>query len=193
MGNEAARPTGYRVLEDVPWTGWTPRERATLLFVLLQGRILLIHKKRGLGAGKINGPGGRLEPGETPRQAAIREVQEELRTTPTGVSERGLLRFQFCDGYSIEGTVFAATGLEGEPRETEEAVPLWVPQDQIPYDRMWADDRIWMPEFLAGRRFSGRFLFDGDRMLGHHLDILPATADQGRMEEEGGKRKRGSG
>jgi 8-oxo-dGTP diphosphatase len=65
--------------------------------------------------------------------------------------------------------------LEGEPRETDEAAPLWVPQDRIPYDRMWADDRIWMPEFLAGRRFSGRFLFDGDRMLGHDLEILPGT------------------
>jgi 8-oxo-dGTP diphosphatase len=75
----------------------------------------------------------------------------------------------------LEGTVFSATGLEGEPRETDEAAPLWVPQDRIPYDRMWADDRIWMPEFLAGRRFSGRFLFDGDRMLGHDLEILPGT------------------
>jgi len=153
------------------WSSWIPRERATLLFIFREGEILLIHKKRGLGAGKISGPGGRLEPGETPLQAALREVQEEVGVTPTGVSERGVLKFQFCDGYSLEATVFSATGLLGEPRETGEAIPMWVPLDRIPYDRMWADDRIWLPECLAGHRFSGRFFFDGDQMLEHHLDV----------------------
>ncbi|MGD2110491.1 MAG: NUDIX domain-containing protein, partial [Phycisphaerae bacterium] len=60
------------------WSTWRPRQTATLLFVIRAGEILLIRKKRGLGAGKINGPGGRVDPGETPREAAIREVQEEL-------------------------------------------------------------------------------------------------------------------
>jgi 8-oxo-dGTP diphosphatase len=30
---------------------------------------------------------------------------------------------------------------------------------------MWEDDHIWFPHMLAGRRFSGRFIFDGERML----------------------------
>lgn len=152
-----------------------PRMRATLLFVVRDGSVLLIHKKRGLGAGKINGPGGRLEPGETPRQAAIREVEEELGVTPHDPEERGLLQFQFTDGLTIEGHVFHSAGCRGEPRETDEAIPLWTPLDRIPYARMWADDRYWLPEFLAGRRFHGRFLFDGDRMLGHEVRILPAS------------------
>ena len=49
-------------VSDVDWTNWTPTERATLLFVIRDGQMLLIHKKKGLGAGKINGPGGRIEP-----------------------------------------------------------------------------------------------------------------------------------
>lgn len=149
---------------------WTPRERATLLFVIREGRILLIRKKRGLGAGKINGPGGRLEPGETPLQAAIREVQEELGVTPLAVREAGLLRFQFADGHSIEGTVFTAGDCEGTPIETDEAIPLWTPLDAIPYGEMWADDRRWLPHLLAGQRFRGCFLFDGDTMLAEHLE-----------------------
>jgi len=153
------------------WAQWEPRERATLLFVVRDGRILLIHKKRGLGAGKINGPGGRLEPGETPRQAAIREVQEEVRVTPLCISKRGELRFQFRDGHSIHGTVFLAADCRGEPTETDEAKPFWRALDRIPYNRMWADDRLWMPPMLAGKYFSGRFLFDGDRMLGHEIRV----------------------
>jgi 8-oxo-dGTP diphosphatase len=149
----------------VDWERWSPRERATLLFVVRGREILLILKKRGLGAGKINGPGGRLEPGETPLACAIREVQEELGVTPLDVRACGDLRFQFLDGLSIHGSVFCAADCEGEPRETDEAVPLWTPVDAIPYERMWADDRLWIPHLLAGRRFEGRFLFDAEVML----------------------------
>ena len=166
--------TAPRRLEDVNWVTWVPQQRATLLFVQRDGQLLMIHKKRGLGAGKINGPGGRLEPGETPLQAAVREVEEEICVRPVGIRERGRLRFQFVDGLSIEGTVFTARDCEGEPRETDEAVPLWVPQDRIPYDRMWADDRLWLPLMLAGKNFDGRFLFDGDTMLGADLrELMP--------------------
>ena len=59
------------------WNHWQPRQLANLCFIVKDGRVLLIRKKRGLGAGKINGPGGRLEPGETTLAAAIRETQEE--------------------------------------------------------------------------------------------------------------------
>ena len=144
---------------------------ATLVFVVRDGRILLIHKKRGLGAGKINGPGGRLEPGEAPETAAVREVEEELRVTPVGLRALGENRFQFVDGYSIHVHVFAATGCRGEPEETEEAAPLWVDVDAIPYTRMWEDDRLWLPLVLEGRSFSGRFLFDGDAMLDHAVEV----------------------
>ena len=57
---------------------WVATDIATLVFVLRDNEVLLIRKKRGLGAGKINGPGGKLEAGETPRQCALREVREEL-------------------------------------------------------------------------------------------------------------------
>lgn len=61
-------------LSDIDWITWVPQERATLLFVIRNGQVLCIRKKRGLGAGKINGPGGRIDPGESAEQAAIREV-----------------------------------------------------------------------------------------------------------------------
>jgi len=162
----------YHTLSDVNWEDWAPTERATLLFVIRDGQILLIHKKRGLGAGKINGPGGRLEVGETPIQAAVREVEEELGVTPTGVEAVGELRFQFVDGFSIHGYVFTATGCSGEPTESDEAVPLWTPIEDIPFDRMWADDIIWFPHMLEKKKFSGRFLFEDDTMLAHDVNAM---------------------
>ncbi len=157
--------------EAIVWDTWIPQQRATLVFVIREGQILLIRKKRGLGAGKINGPGGRIDPGETSYQCAVREVQEELRVTPAGLEARGVLCFQFVDGLALHCEVFTATACLGEPQETEEATPQWTSLHHIPYDHMWADDRIWLPLLLAGRRFEGRFLFDGEELLGYELIV----------------------
>jgi hypothetical protein len=61
----------YRRFEDVDWANWIPQQRATLLFVICHGHMLLIHKKRGLGVGKTIGPGGRLAPGESALRGAL--------------------------------------------------------------------------------------------------------------------------
>jgi len=163
-----------RTLADVDWKSWAPAVRATLLFVVRDERILLIRKKRGLGAGKINGPGGKIDAGESPLVAAIREVQEEIGVTPERVEQRGEIRFQFTDGLALQGFVFLARDCSGSPCETDEATPLWTPVDRIPYEQMWADDVFWMPILLAEGKFRGRALFDGDALLDHCFEALPA-------------------
>lgn len=163
--------------EAIDWTTWTPQERATLLFVRRAGQVLLIRKKRGLGAGKINGPGGRIDGAETPLQAAIREVEEELRVTPIDVELRGELAFQFVDGYALYVYVFSAKGCSGEPQETDEAVPLWTPIGAVPFHEMWADDRLWFPHMLSDRSFRGNFLFDEDEMLGYEVQLTEKISD----------------
>ncbi len=148
---------------------WVATDIATLLFVLRGDEVLLIRKKRGLGAGKINGPGGKLEPGETPRQCALREVREELCISVLETTACGELRFQFTDDYSIHVHVFISTVYEGEPTETDEAIPLWFRREDIPYTEMWADDRIWLPRVLDGAVVSGKFIFSKDVMLAHEV------------------------
>jgi 8-oxo-dGTP diphosphatase len=160
-----------RLCTDVDWSCWRPVDTATLLFVVKGGQVLLIRKKRGLGAGKINAPGGRLHPGETPDQAAVREVEEEVCVTPLGAHELGQLSFQFTDGYSLHCHVFRAADCTGEAAATEEADPLWTPLDRIPFAEMWADDILWIPHLLAGRPFAGRFIYEGDAMLDHVLEV----------------------
>jgi 8-oxo-dGTP diphosphatase len=154
------------------WKQWQPRERATLCFIVEAGRIMLIHKRRGLGAGKINGPGGRLEPGETLVEGAIRETIEETGVRPIDPEIAGEISFQFLDGYSLHCTVFIAHAREGEPVETPEALPFWCAVGEVPYDGMWEDDRHWLPLLLRRERFDGRFLFDGERMLSMEIDRL---------------------
>jgi 8-oxo-dGTP diphosphatase len=159
-----------RSLADIDWTRWRGVP-TTLVFVVRGGEVLLMRKKRGLGAGKINGPGGKLDPGETPLAGAIRETREEVCVTPRAMRWAGRNRFQFTDGGAIDVQVFRASDCEGCPRPTPEADPFWTPVSRIPYAEMWEDDALWLPHLLARRAFSGRYLFDGDHMLDWALEL----------------------
>jgi len=159
-------------VDAIDWAHWQPTEEANLCFVIRDGQVLLIHKKRGLGAGKINGPGGRLEPGETALQAAVREMQEELGVTPTGLEQVGELHFQFLDGYKLHVAVFVASGCHGKLVETDEAIPIWTDLDKIPYHDMWQDDPYWLPLLLERKLFRGYFVFDGDKLLSHRVENI---------------------
>lgn len=149
----------------VDWSTWSGGILATLMFIVRDGQILLIEKKRGLGAGKVNGPGGKIDPGETPLESAIRETKEELLVTPHAPRKLGELHFSMTDCPHIHCHVFRSDGLDGMPTETDEAVPLWTPTDSIPYDRMWEDDRLWLPLLLDETTFLGRFAFTGERLV----------------------------
>lgn len=161
------RSAGFQWKQD-----WKPDILATLMFVVRDGEILLIRKKRGIGAGKVNGPGGKFEPGETALQCVLREVREELHIDVTDAREMGVLHFSFRCGSipEIKCHVFMASAFRGVPAETPEAAPFWTSVDEIPYDRMWQDDRYWLPAMLEGKRFQAFFTFDGDRMLDYSLE-----------------------
>jgi 8-oxo-dGTP diphosphatase len=154
----------------MPFPGtWIPNMIANLVFLTRGDEVLLIHKKTGLGAGKINGPGGKQEPGETSLEAAIREVREELLITPHRLDAMGELHFDFVDGLRLHCTVYRGEEFSGTPTETREAKPEWFRLDEVPYDRMWADDRYWLPQMLEGRRFRGWFRFEGETMLSREV------------------------
>lgn len=162
-------------VETIDWNTWSPTDRAVIVFVRQKGRILLIRKKRGLGSGKINGPGGRLEDGESYGEAAVRETEEEVGITPHHLVRVADLSFVFTDGYSLYVEVFLGEDFTGTLIETEEAAPFWCPVDRIPYAEMWEDDRLWLPRVLGGAYVSGRFVFDGDKMLSQAVSVLPRS------------------
>jgi 8-oxo-dGTP diphosphatase len=146
-------------------------QEATLCYPVDGDRVLLIEKQRGVGDGKVNGPGGKLEPGETPRECVVREVREEVGVdvAPWKVGE---LHFTFGDDPFMFVHVYRADDPSGEPEPSAEAEPFWCPVDEIPYDRMWDDDRYWVPHLLDGTKFRGDAVFDadGDELLDWELE-----------------------
>ena len=156
---------------EVDWSVWKAEIPATLMFVVADGKVLLIRKKRGIGAGKINGPGGKIDPGETPLESAVRETQEELHITPLNPVKMGELWFAMTHIPDIHCHVFMATEWEGEATETDEAVPLWTPIPEIPYDEMWEDDRHWLPHMLDGDKFLARFIFEDEKIVCKQIEF----------------------
>lgn len=155
----------------IDWASWRAEIHATLMFIIRDGEILLIEKKRGIGAGKINGPGGKIDAGESPLECAVRETREELGITALRPVKYGELHFAMSDIPDILCHVFLARAFEGRPVETDEAKPLWCRLADIPYDRMWKDDIDWLPHLLDGRRFFGRFVFEGDDVIWRDVQL----------------------
>lgn len=149
----------------VDWKTWEPTASAVLTFIRMRGEVLLIIKKRGLGRGKINAPGGKIEPGETALHAAIRETEEEVGLTPLHLHANGTLRFAFTNGYSVLCYVFTAPSYLGKMVETDEAVPFWCKEKDIPFAKMWKDDRFWLPHVLKGETVDEAYIFENDTML----------------------------
>lgn len=146
------------------------KRRIFTLAIVREGeRVLLGKKKRKHGKGFWNGFGGGVEDGETIEAAAVREVKEEVKITPTNIVKRGVLEFYYADkplGADVhEVHVFEVREFTGEPVETEEMDPRWFAIDKIPYDNMWKDDQHWLPLLLAGKSFSGFFEFNDEQEI----------------------------
>lgn len=158
-------------VEEVDWDGWEPEETAVICYIFKDNKVLLINKKTGLGKGKVNAPGGRIEAGEMPMEAAVRETREETGLTPLNLKYVAQLSFIFTDGYSLKGFVYFADDCSGELKETDEADPFWQPSEAIPYEKMWEDDIHWLPKAIEGNFVEARFIFNEDTMLSKHVEV----------------------
>ncbi|KAF8271888.1 hypothetical protein EI94DRAFT_1678835 [Lactarius quietus] len=173
---------------ECDWLTFSSMRLYTNSFIVSPGppqKILLGYKKRGFGAHFYNGFGGKVEAGETPAQAAARELKEECGIEAS-LEHCGTLLFVTKGGpeWAFQIEIYRADTYSGTLIETEEMRPEWfsatsketettLTSDEtlssIPYDFMWPDDVHWMPLLLAKRPFVGRADFDTDSSGGYKL------------------------
>ena len=139
----------------------------TLILPMRDGRILLGMKKRGFGVGKLNGFGGKLNEGESIVEAAVRELFEESGIEAVVDDLRKVAELDFFFPHSEKDWdqkvhVFTVENWKGEPVESEEMSVEWHDFDKIPFDRMWDDDKHWLPKVLDGKKVKGKFSFGED-------------------------------
>ncbi|MGQ9683960.1 MAG: 8-oxo-dGTP diphosphatase [Anaerolineae bacterium] len=142
----------------------------TVLCFLVRGEpaaeVLLGLKKRGFGAGKYGGIGGKVEPGEEFSLAARRELAEEIGITveEADLQPAGRITFHFParPAWSQVMHLFLLRRWRGEPQEGAEVRPEWFPVHGVPYERMWPDARFWLPRVLAGESVVQEFTYAPD-------------------------------
>ncbi len=146
----------------------------TLAFFVDGNQILLGYKKRGFGAERWNGFGGKVESDESIESAAKREALEECGVEILKLEKKAIHEFSFKDKLGVlEVHTFWVSEWRGEPCETEEMRPSWFVLEDIPYDTMWPDDELWLPRFLKGEYLKTKFLFgDNDRVLEYEVQTV---------------------
>ena len=151
----------------------------TLTIIYQHPKVLLGMKKRGFGAGRWNGFGGKVENGEKIEDTAKRELNEEVGISAVGLEKVGIIDFEFKGNSEIlEVHIFKGQDYFGEPVESEEMKPQWFLIDAIPFQDMWSDDKYWLPLFLAGKKFKGYFLFDeSDTVIKHELSEVKSLSE----------------
>jgi 8-oxo-dGTP diphosphatase len=148
-------------------------KKATILFLIKDGQILLALKKRGFGKDYWNGAGGKVEEKETPKAAAIRETQEEINVIPKNLKKVAMLDFFIPEidkqrAWIQRAFVYISQSWDGKPKETEEMKPKWFKFSEIPYTNMWSDDSYWLPKILEGKKIKAKFWFNKDLQVIKH-------------------------
>jgi len=133
------------------------------LGIVLQGdKILLGEKKRGeIGAGKLSGPGGKLDPGETCEECMLRETREELEIEldPASLELVALIDFYAIGEIDFRVYNYRAKILSGEIHETDDMIPGWYPLDDATFDRTYEADRHWLPRAARGEKFCANVYY----------------------------------
>jgi 8-oxo-dGTP diphosphatase len=96
------------------------RQRAVLLvaagLILRDGNVLIGQRRKGdRHALKWEFPGGKLEHGETPRQALVRELREELAIEATVGHEVARYSHHYPGGTTVQLLFYAVTDFTGTP------------------------------------------------------------------------------
>lgn len=159
-------------------------KKSTLLFLIKRSAaapheitdICLAMKKRGFGAGRWNGVGGKVVEGETVRDAAIRETREEIGVAVHDLTKVAELTFIFSHNplWNQVMHVYFCEAWEDVPSESEEMRPQWFPVNALPFPEMWPDDIFWIPPVLAGKLVKGSFTFgEGDVIEAQSVREVP--------------------
>ncbi|HZH79996.1 MAG TPA: NUDIX domain-containing protein [Gemmatimonadales bacterium] len=140
-----------------------PTNEATVCYLCAGGKVLLQRRAAGrLWAGRLNGPGGKIDAGETATTAIVREVQEETGVRLDAQRPAGSLDLRFGDppSQSLLVHVFTSDRFIGRPRGGREGGLRWYGIHRLPFDDLWPDMRYWLPLVLAGGKVSGTCEYD---------------------------------
>jgi 8-oxo-dGTP pyrophosphatase MutT (NUDIX family) len=128
---------------------------AAVIVPVWEGKLLFTVRSAHLPhhAAQISFPGGRLDEGETPEQAALREAWEEVGLKPSSYNLVGQLNPTLSPfGYRVfvfVGEILSEPVLTPDPQEVGEV--LWVPIEDLLAAAAYSEERIPLPLIAKAR------------------------------------------
>ncbi len=146
---------------------------ASLVYVQRENKTLMLHrikKKEDIHEGKYNGVGGKIEDGESPEECAIRETLEETGLKIKNPKLKGILTFpKFLQNEDWIVFVFTTKEFEGKIIESEEGKLEWINNDKLLKLNLWEGDKIFLPLVFKDTIFSGKFIYENKKLIGHKI------------------------
>jgi 8-oxo-dGTP diphosphatase len=129
-----------------------------------------VKKENDMHAGKWNGLGGKMEPGETPEECAIREIFEESGLKVNNLTLKGIITFPgFYDQEDWYTFLFVIDDFKGQLIDSPEGQLKWIPNDELLDLSLWPGDRIFIPWLDDSGFFSGKFVYQAGELVEHDV------------------------
>jgi 8-oxo-dGTP pyrophosphatase MutT (NUDIX family) len=142
--------------------------QATLCFPIKGDKVLLAEKQRKIGAGFLNGFGGRAEAEDgSIYDTNTREIEEEIGIIIKTAKKMGEIAFHNPSDEDelkkMRVHIFTTTEWDGEPSETDEMKKIaWYKISSLDYDKFLSADRLFIPQILAGKCVKGLIEYNDD-------------------------------
>ena len=159
-------------------------ELATLCYIRDSGKTLMLHRNKrddDMHEGFYVGLGGKFQPGESPEECVIREVQEESGLT-IKPEFKGILTFaneerSFNGKKRPDYYVFVYTSSEysGNMKSGREGELEWILDEEVNGLPMWEGDRIFTDWIYEDKVFSAKFKYVDDKLEDYNVEFYPSN------------------
>lgn len=121
---------------------------STLCYLVDSGRLLMLRRKKEPFAGHWTAPGGKIKPGENPREAIEREMQEETGLVILEPRLKAICSETGEANYNWLLFIFRAHGFRGQLEAGSEGELSWLPIAELDAWRLPDVDRHILPLIL---------------------------------------------